>query len=309
MTSPHLPIQITENISLRKSQAALLTGLVVISAISLPIALSVHLARELVFDDEARRALGYAHDVLNRSELTADQIESEIDRLKAVSDPNLCSDAHILTMRELALTSSYIQAFAHVSDDSMLCSSFGLNPKPVLLGAVDYISNHGTKVRIKETFPFAPVMNFAVVESDGFAAILNKNLSIDATTQESDASLAVFNPINHLFISQRGQIKPEWIQASDKADKATFHEQDFVVAVVNSQRYELGAVAALPIAYANQRAKKTATLLIPLGAIGGIVIAVAILYMIQPQQGLPSAIIVALKRKEFYLEYQPIVEL
>lgn len=212
-------------------------------------------------------------------------------------------------MRELDLTASYVQAFAHVSDGKVICSSFGHSPDPTQLGEVDYVSRRGAKVRIKEEFALTPAIRFTVVERDGYAAILNKDLAIDATTKESDASLAVFNPIHHTLISQRGQIKPEWLLASDKTGKHTFRDQAFVVAVASSQRYELGAVAALPIAYVNQRATKLAILLIPFGAIGGIVIAVAILYLIQQQQGLPSAIKAALKRKEFFLEYQPIVEL
>lgn len=292
-----------------KRFATALTIGAAIAAILLPIALSIYLARNQGLEAEAAKALGYAHDVLNRSEMTADQVDRAIKKLVSVTGQDPCSESHLAVMREMALTSSYVQAFGFVSDGKMICSSLGQNNGPLALGPVDYVSHRGVRMRFNVSFPFVLGKKFIVLEKNGYAAILNKNLSIDATTQEKDASLAAFNLGSRTLVSSRGFLKPEWIDTLDKGGTATLQDGEYTVAIVKSRRYEIGAIAALPITYVDQRTHAFALLLVPIGALGGLGIAAAILYLARQQRTLPAIIKGALKRKEFFLLYQPIVDL
>jgi sensor c-di-GMP phosphodiesterase-like protein len=76
-----------------------------------------------------------------------------------------------------------------------------------------------------------------------------------------------------------------------------------------STRCDLAVYVALPIAEVDAGFRRAAMFLLPLGACSGIVLAWAALLLLRRQAALPAIMRLALKRREFFLEYQPIVDL
>jgi sensor c-di-GMP phosphodiesterase-like protein len=81
------------------------------------------------------------------------------------------------------------------------------------------------------------------------------------------------------------------------------------VAVVASRRYALAAVAALPEAEVDRRAWKIARVTLPFGLLMGGLLAWAVFLLARMQQALPAVLKGALKRKELFMVYQPVVDL
>lgn len=294
---------------MEKRIATILTIVAALVAIALPIVLSILLARIQGLDAEEDHALSYARDVLRRSDETVGQVDAGFKRLTAVSDAEPCSDSHIAVMREIDLASSDIQAVGYVAGDAMVCSSLGRGAGPFALGPVDVVTPRGVRVRNNVRFPFAPGVTFIVLEEHGYAAIIHKDLPIDATTLEPNVSLGLFSTYSRAFSSGRGFLNPEWIDRLRDGSEATFTDAGYVVAVVKSHNYGVGAVAALPISYLDRRTRDFALLLVPIGLVAGIALAIALLYLARLQQAFPAVIKLALKRKEFFLVYQPVVDL
>jgi sensor c-di-GMP phosphodiesterase-like protein len=65
----------------------------------------------------------------------------------------------------------------------------------------------------------------------------------------------------------------------------------------------------VPLSYLRGRSANVALRLVPAGFAAGIVLSLAILYLARQQMALPFAVKVALRRREFFMEYQPIVDL
>lgn len=281
-----------------------------ILAVALPIALAVAVAHRQGLDGERTRVRSYAQDVVQRSDDTADQIAAGIGRLvEASRAAPPCSPRVISVMRDIALGSTYIQAIGHVSGDDLECSSLrgGLGSLP--LGPVDEVSPSKTKIRNNVVFEAAGSAEHFVVEQAGFAGVVHKDVPIDVTTKLGDVSLATFSTVNGHLLAQRGNVDPRWVDRLGDATERTFVDHGELVTVLRSSKYFIGAVAAIPTAHVDDRTKGAAALLVPFGIVAGGILAAAVVFLARLQLALPSVLRSALRRGEFFVEYQPLVDL
>jgi sensor c-di-GMP phosphodiesterase-like protein len=218
-------------------------------------------------------------------------------------------------MRRFDLGSSYLQAIGHVANGALECSSLGRDAGALPLGAVEWITPMGIKIRSGVKFPFDPVTTYLVMENaDGFTAIINKDLPLDAATGERDVTLAAFATDNGRLYASHGYLDPHWAGASTgtlprRQTVNTFIDRDYVIAVARSDRYYVGTIAALPVSYMLAKTRSTTQILLPVGMLAGIVLALLTLYLARIQMAMPAVIRTALRRHEFFLHYQPIVDL
>jgi sensor c-di-GMP phosphodiesterase-like protein len=298
-----------------KSTATAVTLAAAVLAIAIPVVLAIYLADRQARETEMRVVTSYAKDVLHRSETTSDQILVANHTLAATHSADPCSDSNIAIMRRYDLSSSYLQAIGFVADGRLVCSSQGRDAGGLALGPVDWVTPSKIRVRINVRFPFDPATSYLVTESaEGFAAIINKDLPLDAATNETDASLAIFATMNGRIMGSHGFVEPRWVAAQAGPLPrvpaiTTFVDHDHVVAIVRSNRYYIGAIAALPLSYMLAQTRATSMILLPVGVVAGLVLALATVYLGRLQLAMPAVIRSALKRKEFFVLYQPIVDL
>ncbi|WP_049780916.1 EAL domain-containing protein [Hahella chejuensis] len=293
---------------MNRSRAILVTIITGLLAVAAPILFALHIADQQGKNIEKNRVLSFAREALSRSDRAADQIYEGIDRLSSAPDP--CSPSQLFLMRDIDLSSSQIQAIGWVSNNILKCSSLGASgTMQIDLGDPDVVTTTGSRLRTNVTFPFAKDSAFTVVERNGYAAIIHKDLPIDVVTESSDISIATVTPENRKVRSLRGHINVEWMSRLGELQEVTFVEQQYVVAVVRSKRYATAVIAALPIHYLRAQTREAALILVPTGLAAGAVLIWAILYVVRLQMALPTLLKVALRRKELFLVYQPIVDL
>jgi sensor c-di-GMP phosphodiesterase-like protein len=287
----------------------LVTVLALALAIAGPILLALHVARQQAFAAETQRALSYARDVLARAETTADQIDAAFRALAADPAAAPCSSAELGRMRHLDLASNRIQALGRVSGEVLACYSLQRDAETFPLGPVDAVQPGGERLRFDVQLPGVPDARFLVVERDGLAALVHRDFPIDAAAEARDVSLAVLVGGEHRILTSRGEIRPQWIEALRGQPEATLVDADRVVAVVASSRHAFGAAASLATVEPGRRVAAMAMLVAPAGILAGLVMVLAVYHESKRQLALPAVIRSALRRNEFFLAYQPVVDL
>lgn len=248
-----------------------------------------------------------AKDVLARSDRLSGQLRKAIDQLEAHRGTDPCSQDNIDRMRDAALNSTdvIIVGFAH--DNTLLCSSYGQHPGGIPLGEIDFTGTYNSRrsVRLRT----ASHATFFAVEKNGWTFFFSKTLPIDIPLR-SNVSLATYTTNVQQIRNTHGFIRPEWMVAGRKGQEITFTDDGYVVAVIESNEYASGAIAAIPVSELRQGQSAIETITQATSTIAGASIAGWIVYFARKNLSLSSFTLHrALKNDEFYLVYQPIVDL
>ncbi|WP_126147228.1 EAL domain-containing protein [Synechococcus elongatus] len=276
-------------------------------AIALPTLISINIASREALIGEQNYMLATARGLLRSSEKAADQVDKGFKELRALQSVQTCDPEQIQVMRKIDLASAYIQAIGYVSGNKLVCSSMGKDSLD--LGPVDIVQPSGAKLRRNVEFNFAKGLKFIVIERDGFAAVIQKDVPLDISKDVENISITTLSKSNPETLTARGFIDPKWISALNNRQESTFIDKGHIIAAVPSQRYFLGAVVATPVTGLASRTRAIAWIIVPVGILAGIILWLSVIYFLRGQLALPAVIKTAIKRREFFLTYQPIVNL
>ena len=285
------------------------------AALAAPIVAAVSLARSQALDSERKQVVSNATSVLERTVEMSDEAESALRQLAALtqSGTSPCSTAAVALMRRIDLAASYIQAVGAVSGNTLTCSSIGsINAD---MGPAAVVTPRGVRVRDKVRFAFATDSAYLVLEEYGFAVVASRTLLLGST----DGIVAIFSPPTDYIDVATETVPPAWLSRlrdaypSDPTHPValvtSFRSQGYLVSVTTSSSRYAGAIAALPVSDVTPRLERACLILIPIGLIAGLLLALTTSHLARRRAGFPATFRKALRRREFFLEYQPVVDL
>jgi sensor c-di-GMP phosphodiesterase-like protein len=284
------------------------TLLLVLIALLTPPWLAWGEAERQAYTAQAELSLGYTRAMLRRTDETLRQSLAGIDLLsRSVAEP--CSpEAHAL-MQRIALTSTYIKTIGHVREGVLQCSSMGDMPFP--LGKHILRTSDGLLVYSNILFGknSGPLM---AIERDRYATLFDSDLPLDAGSAITGMSLAVLHlerRTDEPLSMATGFIDRAWVARLGGQSEVTFTDRGLLVTVMRSAKNPTAGVAALPLSYVWTRRDALALRLVPAGLVAGVAMAAAVLLLARRQTSLASSLGRALRNNEFFLLYQPVVEL
>ncbi|MCC2973634.1 EAL domain-containing protein [Massilia sp. IC2-476] len=266
-------------------------------------------AQRQAFEAAADMTRAYARAVLHRADKTSTQGAVAIREL--IRQPHApCSPQSLALMRRLDLSSTYIQAVGFVRGGVVVCSSMGTDP--LHLGTPSLRTSTGYTI-----YPRVPIAALGpsplmALERAGFVVLVHRELPLDISTSIPGAALAVL----HLEAASgsapelaRGHVERAWLARLGSQRETSFSDGKRLIVLSRSRQFLTVAAAAVPLAYVQERAASIAWRLVPAAAVAGLLVAAAVLTLARQQRSIPAALRHALRRNEFYLQYQPIVEL
>lgn len=296
---------------MNKKNAIVIAVIIGIIAITAPILISLYLARQQSFNEQSNKVISIADEVLRRSEKIGEQADAAIKELEDAGATDPCSDENIRLMRALDMKSDQLQTLGYIEDDRVMCSAYGPSIARTSLGPPDYLSEMGVYVRIGVSFPSTGEMKFLIFtrKKSGYSALIHPGLPIDIFKNDPEISLGVFGFTVGKLMTSRGAFEHRWVQALGNRYHAEIVEHGRLVAIRRSKKYDIAAYASVPAARVEEGIVNFAVVLVPVGIIAGIILALTVLYMARQQLSLAAALKTALRRNEFFLVYQPVVDL
>jgi len=275
-----------------------------------PILTAVYLAQRQGLATEFDRVTGYARTVAARSDRAVDQMQDAIDFLIAENASDPCSDAMLTRMRQLGVSMEFMKVAGAVNGDLMLCSTLGLHDNGFALGPPDSVTPLGSRLRLTAPVPFSVNTPYISIERDGFIAMAHRNQAVDLVVDQEGVLFATFDPSTGDIRTVSGRVDPGWVNTVDDVSEAAFVDNGYIVGVVRSEQVRLtGAIAAIPARYLNEQIWAFVWILLPFGVVAATALTGSVIYFARLQASLPTQIRQGLRRHEFYLAYQPVVDL
>jgi sensor c-di-GMP phosphodiesterase-like protein len=280
-----------------------------ILGIAVPVLAALYLAHRQSMDNEVRLARVMAGEVLRRAEAAGDQAIAANRRLSEFSDADPCSDARLALMRDIGMASSYLQTVGYVEDGRLLCSSLGRHRGGIPLGPVAYVSKRGASIRTSVDLGVGEGKRFLMLSRGNCAAAIHPESLVDIYVERGDVALGVLGHDGRQSMSRRGVFDQKWVSELAQSEGDTVFDGDYLVAEQKSDKYDMLAYVAVPASYLRSRLYSFAIVLVPLAIVLGSLSTMGILKLARQRTSLPTELRAALRRRDFVLHYQPIVDL
>ena len=213
-------------------------------------------------------------------------------------------------MRQIDVGSSYIQMVGRVSGGKLECTSLG-EVKPVAVGKPSLVTENG----VAEWIDFKPgpmrLDRLDMLEFHGVAILVDTRLLVDQAT-EKDVSLALMVPSSAgrmMLVEPKTGFHSNWLNPIGRGQSISFLDSGYVVSQVRSKTLDIEAISVLPVSNGYGHVKRFAMAFVPIGLICGLALAWAVRHVLQSRSSLPGLIRAAARNRDFYVVYQPVVEL
>ncbi|MCJ2180681.1 EAL domain-containing protein [Novosphingobium sp. 2580] len=243
---------------------------------------------------------------LASSENTADQVQAGSDIINKVPAAAACSDSTVDLMRNLDLSSTLLQAVGRLDGTRIVCSSLGRS-LPIDLGKPDFMGETKSLIWTHARL-FGHGQPYLVIGLGSFAGIIHRDLPLSFVDSAPGSAISTFTWSQRQPLVVRGPFQRSWLR-TDLPPGTVFRSNGYLISVTRSSRYDIGSIAAVPLTDTAHFSRETAAILVPIGLAAGLMLSLLLSRFIRDFTSMPAMIRNGLKRQEFHLLYQPVIDI
>ncbi len=298
--------------SARGWRGLLVPGLFVLAflAVIAPIVAALLIAHHQSFAAERQRAQSLATDVVGRADVARWQMTSALRELEALPAHEPCSNDGIRRMASTVLEYEQLQGAGYIKDDYLLCTAGGPVTPPFPMGKVQFRTILGYGARPVAKLPFAPDVGLISISApSGYTFFLHPKLTLDLQLANEREAIGIIAISPHALYNQRGPVDVQLLGPFFKSGQTTFVIRDRLVSVQRSKSGDYAGFAMLPMDEVDAGIGRYLLFLLPIGLTCGAILILLLRIFVRSENSFVTIAKRALKSNEFYLRYQPVVEL
>jgi sensor c-di-GMP phosphodiesterase-like protein len=266
-------------------------------------------SRYISLRQQQDRAESVAAEVLRRSQRVSTQMRASFDVLGHPPGGIACSEAHIDLMRRMVITSNMLLDVGFARDNELICSSFG--NRPIDIGAPSYVSASGNLVRIAVSHPLlqnGKILLITQVQS-GITVEIHEDTVLEVSPRDADLAIGLIGWSKKRLMMHRGQFDMARLQVATAEFEGSQYDGHSLLSWKRSHDADFAAVVVVESPEINRSWRQVAWMLVPMGILTCLSLLFVVRQFTRQQASLPSRIKRGLARHQFFLVYQPIVEL
>lgn len=280
---------------------ALLAGSVLITG-----ALAWHSARDIA----GSQLHELATEVMRFSEATGAQRAAAFARVNQNEPADLCAPEHIRRMRAATADADFLQGMGVIKGNRLQCITMADLHAPVDLGPPVRVSPTGMRSWSSMHLAAIPGARFNINALGHYASLSIPGLAVDvipANSPLSAAQVGVAGP-KPVLIRNRGRFDPEWLNGYRGQDE-TVMRSGYLLSIVASANGQTATLAAMPEATLMALKRERLLHMAPVAAVVSLSLLLSIGLLLQRRLSLRGTIAAGLNRDEFFVVYQPVVNL
>lgn len=272
-----------------------------------PLLLVMEYAQQQGRDNAIAQLTTLNQNAFRTSKATWQQVEQVFTALEQQSEPP-CSAQQLHRMRTLTTSLHYLQGVGYIQDNHLLCSSMGVEEQAIALGKPDKFDDNGAVYWSAVKLPELPDKHFNISARNGYAAIIAPDLVLDTVPDTDDISLTQVSTDTGQVMRQRGAYKKHWV--NEKITHPTvLNDPDYLVVMQPAWSPHSLLIAAMPQSKVQQLSRESVHQALPMGLISGLLLSLLVYILARYQLSMKSQLVKALKKREFFLLYQPVIDL
>lgn len=278
-------------------------------AIVAPSLAIIYAAKYIGMRQQQERAESIAADILRRTHRVSEQMRAAFAELGTPPNGVACSEPHLDLMRKTVVKSNMLIDVGFARGDQLLCSSFG--HRPIDIGPPTYVSGVGNVVRISVPHPLLPDSRLLVITDPktGITAEIHNDSVLELSPKDSELTVGILGWTQQQVLMQRGHFDPIWLHRMGIAFEKSWLDGQTMVALKRSPNYDYAAFVAIPASEMQHNWHRIAWVLSPLGVVSILAFLLVLRQYARQQSSMPVAIRQGLTSNDFFLVYQPIVDL